>query len=292
MRTNLSPAHSVLESRVLSHALRTEELAKSSPRPASATAAGRSGRPRRPPASRSADLHRRGAAFRQLAALRNAGSESVVQHARRRGALAGREYRRTAPRRPRCRFESPAGRARNRTGRGEIDRMLAKRMLDSNQQPVAAGATLRWLEKTPKNALRIPFFDRLYGDALFILLWRDPRENLSSIIEAWKARRWITYRAARWLGRTLVVAAAPGLARAQGPAAAGDRRRPVGNHQPHGARGPAQSAGGALDVAAVLRSCRESAPRGPTNLPIRRHRIRFRARATRRGIPAGVHGTP
>jgi hypothetical protein len=25
-------------------------------------------------------------------------------------------------------------------------------------------------------------------------LWRDPRENLSSIIEAWKARRWITYR--------------------------------------------------------------------------------------------------
>ena len=28
MRTNLSPAHSVLESRVLSHALRTEELAE------------------------------------------------------------------------------------------------------------------------------------------------------------------------------------------------------------------------------------------------------------------------
>ncbi len=25
-------------------------------------------------------------------------------------------------------------------------------------------------------------------------MWRDPRENLSSIIEAWKARRWITYR--------------------------------------------------------------------------------------------------
>ena len=72
--------------------------------------------------------------------------------------------------------------------------MLAKRMLDSNQQPVAAGAMPRWLEKTPKNALRIPFFDRLYGDALFILLWRDPRENLSSIIEAWKARRWVTYR--------------------------------------------------------------------------------------------------
>ena len=76
----------------------------------------------------------------------------------------------------------------------EIDRMLVKRMVDSNQRPVAPGAPLRWLEKTPKNALRIPFFDRLYGDALFVFLWRDPRENLSSIIEAWKARRWVTYR--------------------------------------------------------------------------------------------------
>jgi hypothetical protein len=73
--------------------------------------------------------------------------------------------------------------------------MLATRMVDANQQSVAPGVPLRWLEKTPKNALRIPFFDRLYPDALFILLWRDPRENLSSIMEAWKARRWVTYRA-------------------------------------------------------------------------------------------------
>jgi hypothetical protein len=65
----------------------------------------------------------------------------------------------------------------------EIDRMLEKRMLDSNKRPVAPGATLCWLEKTPKNAMRIPFFDRLCGDALVALLWRDPRENVSSIIE-------------------------------------------------------------------------------------------------------------
>jgi hypothetical protein len=71
--------------------------------------------------------------------------------------------------------------------------MLANRMVDSNRRPVATGSPLRWLEKTPKNALRIPFFDRLYGDALFVFLWRDPRENLSSIMEAWKARRWVTY---------------------------------------------------------------------------------------------------
>jgi hypothetical protein len=67
----------------------------------------------------------------------------------------------------------------------EVDRMLVKRMVDANQRPVATKSPLRWLEKTPKNALRIPFFDRLYGDALFVFLWRDPRENLSSILEAW-----------------------------------------------------------------------------------------------------------
>jgi hypothetical protein len=75
----------------------------------------------------------------------------------------------------------------------QIDSMLGRRMVDSQQRPVARNTPVRWLEKTPKNALRIPFFDRLYPDALFILLWRDPRENLSSIMEAWKARRWVTY---------------------------------------------------------------------------------------------------
>lgn len=51
----------------------------------------------------------------------------------------------------------------------------------------------RLLEKTPKNALRIPFFERVFPDARYIFLWRDPRENLSSIIEAWRAGQWITY---------------------------------------------------------------------------------------------------
>lgn len=61
----------------------------------------------------------------------------------------------------------------------------------------AAGAevaSLRFLEKTPKNALRIPFLDAAFPDAQFIFLWREPRGNLASIIEAWKAGRWVTYR--------------------------------------------------------------------------------------------------
>ena len=51
------------------------------------------------------------------------------------------------------------------------------------------------LEKTPKNALRIGFLSQVFPDARFILLWRDPRENLASIMDAWQSGDWITYPA-------------------------------------------------------------------------------------------------
>lgn len=53
--------------------------------------------------------------------------------------------------------------------------------------------TTRLLEKTPKNALRIPFLARLFPQAQFIFLWREPRGNISSIIEAWRSGKWKTY---------------------------------------------------------------------------------------------------
>ncbi len=70
---------------------------------------------------------------------------------------------------------------------------IADRLLDADDAPVPLRPESRLLEKTPKNALRIPFFNRLFPDALFVFLWRDPRENLSSIIEAWRSGRWKTY---------------------------------------------------------------------------------------------------
>ena len=45
---------------------------------------------------------------------------------------------------------------------------------------------LRFLEKTPKNALRLPFLHALFPEARFIVLYRDPRENVSSLMEAWR----------------------------------------------------------------------------------------------------------
>lgn len=76
-----------------------------------------------------------------------------------------------------------------------VEQALWPRMVDAARRPVAAASAqgLRWLEKTPKNALRIPFFERLFPDALFVFLWRDPRENVSSIMEAWRDGGWVTY---------------------------------------------------------------------------------------------------
>ncbi len=69
---------------------------------------------------------------------------------------------------------------------------IRTRLQDSDGRPALA-SNLRFLEKTPKNALRIPFFRQLFPDARFVFLWRDPRENISSIIEAWRSGNWITY---------------------------------------------------------------------------------------------------
>lgn len=66
------------------------------------------------------------------------------------------------------------------------------------QQDIQA---LRFLEKTPKNALRQPFLDRVFPGALYIYLIRDPRRSISSMIEAWKSPRWVTYPRLRgWRG--------------------------------------------------------------------------------------------
>jgi hypothetical protein len=52
---------------------------------------------------------------------------------------------------------------------------------------------VRLLEKTPKNALRIPFLAKVFPDAQFIYLHRDLRQTLSSMLEAWQSGRFRTY---------------------------------------------------------------------------------------------------
>jgi hypothetical protein len=74
-----------------------------------------------------------------------------------------------------------------------IRSQIVERLVDRRGMRVADDDGMRFLEKTPKNALRIPFFDHVFPEARFIFLWREPRGNLSSIIEAWKSGKWQTY---------------------------------------------------------------------------------------------------
>ncbi len=64
-------------------------------------------------------------------------------------------------------------------------------------QRMPAGArpeVVRFLEKTPKNALRIPFLNDLFPDARFVFLYREPRGNVSSLMDGWRSGRFVTYR--------------------------------------------------------------------------------------------------
>jgi hypothetical protein len=51
----------------------------------------------------------------------------------------------------------------------------------------------RLLEKTPKNALRIPCLAAVFPEAQFLYLHRDPRPTLASMMEAWTSGAFRTY---------------------------------------------------------------------------------------------------
>jgi len=83
-------------------------------------------------------------------------------------------------------------RLRDRTGRG-------------------AAGTVRMLEKTPKNALRVSFFDAIWPEALFVYLYRDPRQTLASMMRAWQSGRFRTYpRLPDWEGLPWSLLLVPG----------------------------------------------------------------------------------
>ncbi len=75
----------------------------------------------------------------------------------------------------------------------------------------ADSESIRLLEKTPKNALRIPFLTKLFPDAGFIYLYRDPRHVMSSMIDAWQSGRFQTYpQLPGWAGQPWSLLLVPG----------------------------------------------------------------------------------
>lgn len=51
--------------------------------------------------------------------------------------------------------------------------------------PLFKPSQIRFVEKNPKNCLRISFMDTVFPDSFFVFLVRDPRANISSLMEGW-----------------------------------------------------------------------------------------------------------
>jgi uncharacterized protein (TIGR03032 family) len=75
-----------------------------------------------------------------------------------------------------------------------LKRLFIEELRDRDGGSLPADAkAFRLLEKTPKNALRVPFLNAVFPDALYVYLYRDPEENLSSLIEGWQSGRFVMY---------------------------------------------------------------------------------------------------
>jgi Sulfotransferase family len=57
-----------------------------------------------------------------------------------------------------------------------------------------AGSRHRLIDKTPRNSLRFGFLEALFPDARYVYLRRDGRENVNSLINAWRTPRYRTYK--------------------------------------------------------------------------------------------------
>jgi hypothetical protein len=74
---------------------------------------------------------------------------------------------------------------------GRLAEGFYRQLKDRDGQP--ARGRVRMLEKTPKNALRVPFFNGIWPDSDFIYLYRNVCETLNSMMEAWHSGHFRTY---------------------------------------------------------------------------------------------------
>ncbi|MDF7775096.1 sulfotransferase [Sphingomonas sp. AOB5] len=95
----------------------------------------------------------------------------------------------------------------------ELSEELASRFYsglhDRDGKPPAGAVTM--IEKTPKNSLRVPFMHAIFPDARFLYLYRDPRQTLSSMLEAWGTGKFLTYpNLPQWPGPVWSLLLVPG----------------------------------------------------------------------------------
>ncbi|MDQ3662351.1 MAG: sulfotransferase [Actinomycetota bacterium] len=80
----------------------------------------------------------------------------------------------------------------NALGASDLTPRAASRI--RTQFLLTAGPRKRLVDKTPRNSLRVGFVDALFPDARFVFLQRDGRDNVNSLINAWRTPRYRTYR--------------------------------------------------------------------------------------------------
>lgn len=92
----------------------------------------------------------------------------------------------------------------------ELQARFQSALRDREGRVPEGAASVRMLEKTPKNALRIPFLKAVFPDAKFIYLHRDPRQVWGSMIDGWESGRFRMYTLPGWEGPTWSFLLTPG----------------------------------------------------------------------------------
>jgi hypothetical protein len=95
----------------------------------------------------------------------------------------------------------------------DVSRQLVAHLYTALRDRDGAPATgsVRMLEKTPRNALRIPFLDAVFPDAFFLYLHRDPLSTVNSMLNAWRTGRAAGYPGLPgWTGRAWSMLLVPG----------------------------------------------------------------------------------
>ena len=74
-----------------------------------------------------------------------------------------------------------------------------------------AEGSVRFLDRTPVNALSIPFLHALFPEATFVYVYRDPEATMRAMIEAWRSQRFVTYpKLPAWSGPPWSLVLTPG----------------------------------------------------------------------------------
>jgi hypothetical protein len=80
----------------------------------------------------------------------------------------------------------------NTLGPGDV-RSFERRYLAWAIDTLARPRGGRFLDKTPRNSLRLPYLDALFPDAQYVFVQRDGRATVSSLITAWREREHPAY---------------------------------------------------------------------------------------------------